>query len=481
MALTLNESFNPRANSIGFLRWLMAFMVIFSHAGPLAGFYGSKNLGTQWSDEQSFGGVAVAGFFFLSGFLITKSRQGKSTIFRFFWRRFLRIFPAFWAALILTAFVIAPIAWWHVHGTLAGYFSAPTESPLTYFSNNFSLRLHQREIAGMGNEVPLSLCCGRDWNGSAWTLLYEFKGYIIIGVLGLFGFLGYRMLAASAFILMLVLNTVTFLGLSANITVLDPLMRDFFNVMLITPFLFGMVFALYGDKIRIDDRVALAAGGIAFFTYFIAHGWNIYGQFGFLYVLMWCAVRLPLTNWERHGDMSYGLYIYAWPIMQLAAYFHIEARGWLVYHLVVAVVGHIAAYISWHVLEKRALSLKNWTPGWLAAILASFQPLEERIKRRIVVPDYSSTRFAQAMRHEPVPLAAGNGDLVTHDIKSRLHTDQHHDHHDHHDHHGPSAPTAPATPEVGVPVPGPGVDVADLSVRLPTPDANPELETRGAK
>ena len=37
MALTLEKAFNPRHNSIGFLRWLMAFAVIFSHAGPLAG------------------------------------------------------------------------------------------------------------------------------------------------------------------------------------------------------------------------------------------------------------------------------------------------------------------------------------------------------------------------------------------------------------------------------------------------------------
>ena len=57
------------------------------------------------------GGVAVAGFFFFSGFLITKSRQGRSTIWRFFWRRCLRIFPAFWAALILTVLVMAPLAW----------------------------------------------------------------------------------------------------------------------------------------------------------------------------------------------------------------------------------------------------------------------------------------------------------------------------------------------------------------------------------
>ena len=71
------QAFNSRSNSIGFLRWLMAFMVIFSHAGPIAGFYGGEDLGVQISKEQSIGGVAVAGFFFFSGFLITRSRMGR--------------------------------------------------------------------------------------------------------------------------------------------------------------------------------------------------------------------------------------------------------------------------------------------------------------------------------------------------------------------------------------------------------------------
>ena len=52
---------------------------------------------------------------------------------------------------------------------------------------------NQDNIAGLGQGLPLAQCCGYDWNGSAWTLLYEFKGYILIGVLGLFGMLGYRL------------------------------------------------------------------------------------------------------------------------------------------------------------------------------------------------------------------------------------------------------------------------------------------------
>jgi peptidoglycan/LPS O-acetylase OafA/YrhL len=425
MALTLNESFNPRSNSIGFLRWLMAFAVIFSHAGPLAGFYGSKNLGTQWSDEQSFGGVAVAGFFFLSGFLITKSRMGRSTVFRFLWRRVLRIFPAFWAALLGTAFVLGPIAWYHVHGTFRGYFSSRTESPLTYFAHNMWLHMTQHNISGMGAGLPLTRCCGEDWNGSAWTLLYEFCGYLAIAGLGLVGVLAYRKLALAVFGLWLFLNTVTFTSIPVHIQVIDPLMRNFFAVMLLTPFLFGMVFALFGDKIRIDDRLAIAAGLIAFFTYFVVHGWNVYGQFAFLYLLMWCAVRLPLTNWERFGDFSYGIYIYAWPIMQFAAFFHVEVRGWLVYHVVVIVLCHIAAFISWHVLEKPALALKSWTPAWLAALMRRCAPLTERLKRKVVNPDYSSTAFAARMRLG-TPIVDVTVDQVTHDPSERVHP--HHGH-----------------------------------------------------
>ena len=109
MALTLDKAFNPRHNSIGFLRWLMAFAVIFSHAGPLAGLLRQQEPRAPSGRTSSPSAASPsAGFFFLSGFLITKSRMGRSTIFRFFWRRLLRIFPAFWAALLLTAFVLAP-------------------------------------------------------------------------------------------------------------------------------------------------------------------------------------------------------------------------------------------------------------------------------------------------------------------------------------------------------------------------------------
>lgn len=398
-AQSLAECFNPRANSIGFLRWLMALLVIFSHAGPLAGFYGGHDLGTQISTEQSVGGVAVAGFFFFSGYLITNSRRGKSTIFRYFWRRILRIFPAFWLALMVTSLVLAPIAWRKSTGNWDGYWDASNQSPLTYFVNNMLLDLNQRNIANMGGELPYAQIHGAyDWNGAAWTLKYEFICYVLVGVIGLFGLLAYRRIAAILAIGLIVLNAMQWAG-AGNLTAVSRVFADPYLLMFLAPFAFGMLFALFPDLIPIDDRLAIGAAILAGGAYAFG-GWNIYGMFAFAYFLMWLAVRLPLQNWERYGDFSYGIYIFGWPIMTFAAFFGLQERGWVVYHLVVIVAAHAMALLSWNFIEKPAMSLKNWTPKWWQRVLNRWEPTELRLKHRIVNPAYSSTHFANRMRTE---------------------------------------------------------------------------------
>jgi peptidoglycan/LPS O-acetylase OafA/YrhL len=398
--MTVADAFDARSNSIGFLRWLMAFLVIFSHAGPLGSFYGGHDLGTQLSAEQSLGGVAVAGFFFFSGYLITNSRRGRSTIFRYFWRRCLRIFPAFWTALLLTAFVLAPLAWWHTRGSLSGYWDADRESPLTYFRENMFLALHQRNIAEMGQNLPLAKTLGvYDWNGSAWTLQYEFKAYILVGFLGLFGALVHRGIATIVAAAIIVLNVMTWSDVG-NLAAINPALADPFNAMLLAPFAFGMLFALWPDKIPVDDRLALACLAAAFYAYNVG-GWNVWGQYGLLYALMWFAVRVrALNNWERFGDFSYGIYIFAWPLMTFAAFFGLHRHGWLVYHLVIIVAVHLLAFASWHLIEKPAMSLKNWTPRPLSWVLRRGSPWVTRAKRRLVDPHSSSAPYAEVLRRQ---------------------------------------------------------------------------------
>ncbi|WP_295818422.1 acyltransferase [uncultured Microbacterium sp.] len=377
--ISLKESFDPRSNSIGFLRWLMAFMVIFSHAGPLAGFYGGKDLGTQISDEQSLGGVAVAGFFFLSGFLITKSKMGRASTPRYFWRRIMRIFPGWFMVLIVTAYVLAPIAYFRERGTMDGFWDATTDSPFTYFSNNMWLPLEQHNIAGMGQSLPFfQLHGGFEWNGSAWTLAFEFSAYIVVAVLGMAGALAHRLvggIVASAIIFLAMMQWLGF----GNLGVFGVVFADFRQLLLLAPFAFGILFALFGDRIPVDNRLAILCIFIAGWTY-AKGGWLPFGQYAFCYALIWFAIRAQfLRNWDKHGDFSYGIYIIAWPLMQFAAYFKLQDAGWLVYHLVIVAGCHLYAYLSWHLIERPALQLKDWTPRWLQRLLDKTAPVRHRL------------------------------------------------------------------------------------------------------
>ena len=85
--------------------------------------------------------------------------------------------------------------------------------------------------------------------------------------------------------------------------------------------------------------------------------------------------------------------------MQFAAFFGLHHAGWLVYHVVIVVAVHIAAYLSWHLIEKPAMSLKNWTPIWLQRLYDStLTPAWERLMGRVVDPRFSSTPRAARMR-----------------------------------------------------------------------------------
>ncbi len=183
---TIGESFDPRRNSLNFLRLTLALVVVINHALPLAAFrvIGGIN-GTGFAE------IAVFGFFGISGFLIAGSAV-RASAGRYLWQRFLRIFPAFWVCLLATAFVFGVIAWLHhpvvPHCGISCYFDARSNGPFGYTYRNLLLIIHQHSIAGTptGSLDPL------EWNGSLWSLAYEFLCYLILMALAVVGLLRHR-------------------------------------------------------------------------------------------------------------------------------------------------------------------------------------------------------------------------------------------------------------------------------------------------
>jgi peptidoglycan/LPS O-acetylase OafA/YrhL len=307
--LCLKDQFNPKSNSIGFLRFFLATLVVFSHSFLLA--HSSSDPLGKWSiGDIDLGDVSVECFFALSGFLIAGSYFRTSDLWRYFWHRSLRIFPGFWACLVVIAFLIGPFVYLLKSGSIAGYFNTGSENPFAYVTANLFLFMRNRYITGLFTDNPYPSVV----NDSLRTLSTEFVCYVaIIGLGILFSFKKSRAIVLGLFCLCLLLyNRESFSGLigaAPSLNINFPRLPLFF--------LGGVVFFLYQDRIILNSWLCAIATLLSLVGLKMGF-YNFIGPLLLPYMLFWLAIHLPFKNFEKSvgGDYSYGIYIYAYPIQQ---------------------------------------------------------------------------------------------------------------------------------------------------------------------
>ncbi|MHA0337017.1 acyltransferase family protein [Sphingomonas aquatilis] len=171
------KRFGDHHNAFGVIRLLLAALVIVSHTPELVDGNPSREILTRLTSTLSFGGLAVFGFFIVSGYLITGSFVQSASLVSFAKKRIARIYPAFVVSSLLCLFVVAPLA-----GTLLDI-----GSPRELIGSIVRIAiLAQPRVAGAfpGQHYndPISAL-----NGAAWTIQYEFACYILAALLGLAG------------------------------------------------------------------------------------------------------------------------------------------------------------------------------------------------------------------------------------------------------------------------------------------------------
>ncbi len=360
---TLSEGLSGRHNSFGLLRLALATVVIFSHAVTLGG-WGPDPLPALDENQESLGGLAVLGFFAISGYLIAKSGMNADGL-QFLWRRVLRIFPAFYLVLLVAAFVVGPLAWLMVRRPLTTYFNTGPQGPFAYVLHNADLWIRQYGINDVfATTTPFGEKGGSVLNGSLWTLSYEFGAYLIIFLLVVTGILArarFMVPVLTGFYLVVqIVNVVT----SGAGRLILPTLGDNERVALPLIFLFGSCLAVYSKKIPLDGRLAIFSLAIALFT-LREGGLTILGYPAIAYLVIWLAARLPARlHWVgRTNDYSYGIYVYGFLVQQFTASLGWNNWGYLPWTLAVVVISGGCAWLSWHGVEKRALALKDVGPG----------------------------------------------------------------------------------------------------------------------
>lgn len=341
--MTLDDRFDPRRNSLNAFRLVLASLVVVSHSWLLSGSGPQPALG-----GIDLGTWAVIGFFSLSGFLITRSRLSGRPAASYYWNRALRILPAFLVCILVVAFVFAPVS---VLLRAGASYSFP--SALTYVLTNLPLSaqfVSQKGIESTLLDVPVV----GYWNGPLWTLFWEACCYVLVGVLvSLLRGRWLRMSVIGLFVaatVLVVLTTAGVLELSAATEAVFPLFAAFFA---------GSLAFLFRQSIDVSWP-ALVGCALAIIAVVLVGYAGAFVALPLVILMLWLGSALPLHRLGARYDISYGIYIYGWPVQQMVALVAFGSGmpvGWFV---VLSLVFTLPlAFLSCALVERPALARKR--------------------------------------------------------------------------------------------------------------------------
>lgn len=342
----------PHANNFNFLRLLFASLVLVAHAPELVDGNRSRELITVLFGNPSFslGTLAVYGFFFISGYLILQSWIKTPNLVSFAKKRALRIVPGFWVASLASALIVAPLG----AASFGEYFS------------QFSIKAYISSLAVLKEPSVPATFAGQPYpfvNGSMWTIQYEVLCYGAVALAGTIGLARRRRMFAG-FTAALIAAALSLRAFpvpvpSTRLTNLLPIDLQKTSVLLVI-FAIGGCFLLFGHRIRYTRARTAAAALVLLTGLWFPAATELCLATGGAYLLFSVAfARIPAFAWfNSKPDISYGVYLYGWPVQKLLHWYLPQLGPWT---LLAATLPICAAcgWASWQWIERPFIRLKK--------------------------------------------------------------------------------------------------------------------------
>lgn len=344
-----------------YLRLVAAAMVIFSHSFTVAqGHERNEPLVRLLGPDNILAIYGVCIFFVISGFLITMSAARSPTLLNYAAARILRIYPALIACQLLMALILGAI------------FSSV--GPIAFVKGLEWARYaywYSIDVA-MSWDIPTVVFfdapdgAGAGLNGSLWTIQQELFCYVVIGLLRAarllrwYVVLGVFVLSFPSSLIPWSRNDVEVIMAAIDWRIEDARVYDYFWVG--SSFFMGsLIHFLWAKFGRLRAwPMALCAIVLAYAVY---RG-RVYDLFPLYaaYPLLWFATsrRLALPSLKKFGDISYGVYLYGWPMQMLVRGLWGPGISWWMLFILSLLAACLCGYLSWHLLEKRMLRLKRF-------------------------------------------------------------------------------------------------------------------------
>ncbi len=346
--VSLSDILERGRNNFDIVRLVAAASVVVAHSFIIASGDPDAEPLTGVS-AFTLGQHAVNVFFILSGLLVAASLDRNRGVVPFMAARVLRVFPGLVVCVLLSVFVIGPLV--------------TSLDPVAYFTSTQTWRYLGATVSLATGHAPLpgvfeTLPAAGEVNVSLWTLKYEMMCYVVLALLSVLGlwlrprllWLALTALVAVQFVRLWHLHVDDF-------GAFDQTLR------FLTCFFIGA--AAY----RLRHRVTLSAPGAVLAVLALAIAWGTmleplatYPAVGYL-VLCFSALPLgPLRRVSGRADLSYGLYIYGWPVGQLLM-LCVPGLGPVELAVVTLLAAAPVAAVSWTLIEKPAMALRHRLPS----------------------------------------------------------------------------------------------------------------------
>jgi peptidoglycan/LPS O-acetylase OafA/YrhL len=340
------------------LRLCFALFVLVSHSWELRdGSRIREPLTRLLHSSVSLADMAVDGFFVLSGFLITASWFRAGSGFTFLNRRLSRIVPGFLVAYAVSVLVIG---------------AAFSDEP-NYFR---ALDLKSVLLSAIALQPPPSppVFHGSYFpvvNGAMWTISYEFRCYLLTALAGALGLLRPK-LAVGMLLLLLPLSLLRgkMLALSLGLGgwnqsfgYIPDLIR------LVAFYVAGTVAYLYRKELLLSGRNIAIVFILLVVSLAVPFLYRVLGPicWSLLSVNIALGAKTGFKLWRPAVDISFGTYLYGWPIQKMVISFVPGIAPELLF-LVSGLLALGAGFLSWHTVEKWFLKRRRNAPHVPAAV-----------------------------------------------------------------------------------------------------------------
>ena len=329
-----------RENNFNLLRLLLALSVVVVHTAELLQRVEIAEVSRYFSSV-----VAVDSFFIVSGFLIFMSYENSSSLGSYLSKRFRRIAPAYVVVILFWAIFLYFLS----SKSFGEYFSMELWSYI--ISNLTTLNFLHPTIDGIFEDNYISSI-----NGALWTIKIEVTFYLLVPIIiYLFRKIGRLPLIFIIYILAISYSLLmVYLFDSSGNSIFLKLEKQIPSQLAF--FISGALLYYYYDKFSKNALLLLIVSSILLYIHHsVAPIYPLYPMSLAIVIIYFATQVRYLFSFGNYSDISYGLYIWHFPTIQLFVYYHLFDNLAFGIPLLVATL-LIVSSLSWSLIEKRFLS-----------------------------------------------------------------------------------------------------------------------------